>query len=216
MSRVGIPRYRFVVVLLGGVLVIALPTALALAVDRPAPASPSAEPAPALRSGAVAPAGSPADCVPGTGSAGPGQETGAGPEPGTVQECQRRARDFAARTPLSAADRAAARERLPDARAAIDSVACANGGCQQTEIQPRGGPAADPVQLEMSRRALAAAGFEDVTVRPARADDPAPAGTTVYAAGVGPACIVIARRAPNTAGTEQILGRLPDGHCLTP
>jgi hypothetical protein len=195
MKRVGIPRYRFVVVLLGGVLAIAVPTVIALVAGEPAPESRSAAPAP-----------TPSPTVHVCGADG-------GP---TVdnQECQRRAKDFAARKALTEADRDAAAARLPDARAAIDSVACANGGCDHSEIQPRGGPAPDPVQLELSRRALAAAGFEDVTVRQARPDDPAPAGTVVYAAGIGPACIFIVRRTPNSAGTEQILGRLPDGHCL--
>ena len=112
---------------------------------------------------------------------------------------------------MSEADRAAARARLPEARTAIDSVKCTEDGCQRAEIQPRGGAAPDPVQLELARRALVAAGFDDVTVRQARPDDPAPAGATIYAAAVGPACIVLAE-----GGSDQILGRLPDGHCLAP
>ena len=127
--------------------------------------------------------------------------------PDAAQDCERRAKDFATRARITESDRAAARARLPDARAAIDSVKCTEDGCQRGEIQPRGGP--DPVQLELARRALVAAGFDDVTVRQARPDDPAPAGTTVYAAAVGPACLVLVSN-----GSEQILGRLPDGHCL--
>jgi len=179
-------RGRYVAVLVGGALAIAAPTALSLALDRPTAAPRSAEAAPS-----AAPAAS-AACT-----------------PDAAQDCERRAKDFAARARLSESDRAAARSRLPDARAAIESVKCTEDGCQRGEIQPQGGPAPDPVQLELARRALVAAGFEDVTVRQARPDDPAPAGTTVYAAAVGPACIVLVE-----GGSEQILGRLPDGHCL--
>jgi hypothetical protein len=177
---------RFVAVLCGGALAIATPTALSLALDRPVAAPRSAETGPS-----AAPAAS-GVCTPGAG-----------------QDCERRAKDFAARARLTESDRAAARARLPEAREAIDSVKCTEDGCQRAEIQPRGGPAPDPVQLELARRALVAAGFEDVTVRQARPDDPAPAGTTIYAAAVGPACIVLVE-----GGSEQILGKLPDGHCL--
>jgi hypothetical protein len=179
-------RGRYVAVLVGGVLAIAAPTALSLALDRPAAAPRSAEAVPS-----AAPAASGACAT------------------DAAQDCERRAKDFATRARLSESDRAAARARLADARAAIDSAKCTEEGCQRGEVQPRGGPAPNPVQLELARRALVDAGFDDVTVRQARPDDPAPAGTVIYAAAVGPACIVLVSN-----GSEQILGKLPDGHCL--
>jgi hypothetical protein len=68
----------------------------------------------------------------------------------------------------------------------------------------------------VARRSLAAAGFDDVTVRMARPDDPAPAGSVIYAVAVGPACVLLDQTEPGPPGDEQIVGKRPDGNCLAP
>ena len=58
------------------------------------------------------------------------------------------------------------------------------------------------------------AGHDEAVVRPATADDPAPAGSIVYAVGVGPDCIVGHLAAGGTTSRAYVLGTLPSGTCL--
>ncbi len=70
------------------------------------------------------------------------------------------------------------------------------------------------MELELTRRALVAAGLTDVTVRFARPDDPATPGAVVYAMAVGSACVIVERAGLLGPDHERIWGRRPDGHCL--
>jgi hypothetical protein len=69
------------------------------------------------------------------------------------------------------------------------------------------------VQPEALRAALLAAGLPDSAARPARRLDPAPAGSLLYAVDVGPACVL--GYDLSGGGDRWVVGRLPDGHCLS-
>jgi hypothetical protein len=71
----------------------------------------------------------------------------------------------------------------------------------------------------VARASLARVGFPDAVVRIARPDDPAPAGSLLYAVRVESACVVghiegIPRGYPSPDGRQDVLGLLPGGRCV--
>jgi hypothetical protein len=69
-----------------------------------------------------------------------------------------------------------------------------------------------PPTIDQVRRALIQAGYQDVVVRQARADDLAPPGTVLIAVPVGPACVLAYTDGHSTP--TDVRGRLPNGRCL--
>lgn len=155
--------------------------------------------------------------------------------------CDRAARDAAIRAHLSADQRAAAQDRVRDIVGVVhglhpcpgSTAPCVAGG---PGAVPRGsgaplpsgpgampgGPGAMPgggapppfaPAPDQVGAALVAAGFPDTVVRPARLTDPAPVGSLLFAVGIGPAC-VLGYDMPG-GGSQWVVGRLPDDHCLT-
>jgi hypothetical protein len=108
--------------------------------------------------------------------------------------CGRAVLDWSRRKELTDAD------RLP-AGGLVDQVRTAVAG-------PTSGYAED------IRRALSTAGFPGAIVRPARANDPAPDGSIVYAVDAGAACVIGYRDARGFGGGPNLVGTLPDGTCL--
>jgi hypothetical protein len=140
--------------------------------------------------------------------------------------CRRLASDIARRGPLTDREREVGQQTAVAIRRALARQPTADAGhCEQ--IPPTGTvpppcrwipepPTAQDVQ--QVRQALLAAGFTDMTVRLATADDPAPAGTLLYAVRAGNACVIeydLDRSAPRGLGLS-VVGRLPDGSCLSP
>jgi hypothetical protein len=131
--------------------------------------------------------------------------------------CRRRALDAVSRAPLAPPDRAAAQARQNE----LELVLFQAMWCDRAD--PRScNPPQDrarltfPAPLDLVRMAdaLRAAGFTNVAVRLARPDDPVPAGTIVYAAGVGPACIVGWVYADRGQAGSTVEGQRSDGFCL--
>ncbi|RKR87586.1 hypothetical protein BDK92_1866 [Micromonospora pisi] len=124
--------------------------------------------------------------------------------------CARYVAELARRRPLTGAQRAeaeAARERvlaaLPPGAAEPVSCVTPNGPCAVRRSPPT---------LDEVRHALATAGHPDAVVRLAGATDPAPVGSVLLAAPVGPACVLA--HVDGTGGQSVVSGRLPDGRCL--
>jgi hypothetical protein len=69
-----------------------------------------------------------------------------------------------------------------------------------------------PPTIDEVRRALIQAGYRDVVVRQARADDLAPPGTVLIAVPVGPACVLAYTDGHSTPA--DVRGRLPNGRCV--
>jgi hypothetical protein len=69
--------------------------------------------------------------------------------------------------------------------------------------------------VETARSALVRLGYPGIVVRIARPDDPAPAGALIYAARVGPVCVVGHRETvPGGPGQHTVMGLLPGDRCL--
>ncbi|MEV4535234.1 hypothetical protein AB0J82_15525 [Asanoa sp. NPDC049518] len=133
-------------------------------------------------------------------TAGPSRCAYNRPANATGDPCRPRPPDGPARATLTAAERASAEPARTIAERAVASAlrcpTCAS---------------AEPADV---RAALTAAGFPDAVARPARADDPAPPGTIVYAVPAGAAC-VLGYYDPSTGSQRlQIQGSLYQGHCL--
>jgi hypothetical protein len=140
--------------------------------------------------------------------------------------CRRLASDVVRRRPLTDREREAGQQTAAALRRALARQPTAYAGhCEQ--IPPTGTVPPpchwipEPVTAEdvqQVRQALLAAGFTDVTVRLATAQDPAPVGTLLYAVRAGNACVIgndLDRSAPRGLGLS-VVGRLPDGSCLKP
>ncbi len=195
---------RWFAVLIGGTVAIAAPTALALAQGRPAPTA----------AGSAAPSTAPA----GTAAAASPRTTESGIPCVSVQgddTCSRIAHDAQVRTPLTSAQRAAAVSRVPAVRALIKQAVCPSP-CGDPGQPPPDGDGPGPMALELARRSLAQAGFDDVAVRRAGPDDPAPTDAVIYAAAVGPACVLVYQVGWTGPDGDGVVGRRPDGHCLAP
>ncbi|GAA2590449.1 hypothetical protein GCM10010435_81380 [Winogradskya consettensis] len=130
---------------------------------------------------------------------------------GGMDTCMQMASELARRAPLTEADSLAGQTaiaRIDQALAAAtpSSPSCApdDDGCLVAPTAPA---------AEQARKALSDAGFDDVAARTARAGDPAPEGSFLAAVGVGPACVLLYQQNASQSGT--VMGRLPDGTCLT-
>jgi hypothetical protein len=134
--------------------------------------------------------------------------------------CARWSADLIRRAPLTDAERATAMTVATRVRQAIP--AHPTGACVTDPPTPTGSAVPRPVptrcgvsvarpDAESIRRALTAVGFTDAVVRPARTDDPAPAGSVLVAVGAGPACVVLFEHPQG--GQDAVVGRLPDGTC---
>lgn len=129
--------------------------------------------------------------------------------------CERAAADFARRAPLTDEQREPAL-----ALAQTVNKAAASAGWCMTPTDPkcaRRPPSypPGPEDVEAARMWLGRTGASDGTARLARLDDPAPAGSLLYAARVGGACIVgHVQSVPLGAGSHMVVGSLPDGSCL--
>ncbi|MBE1489486.1 hypothetical protein [Plantactinospora soyae] len=131
--------------------------------------------------------------------------------------CRRIAADLGRRAPLADGDRAAAR---PLQQALMEGFVRELGADCPGPTEPCLLPQATPPEAvratppEAVRRALVAAGFVDPVVRAARITDPAPSGAVLYAARAGYACLV-GHVQPEIAAPPRVVGRLPDGACLS-
>jgi hypothetical protein len=70
-------------------------------------------------------------------------------------------------------------------------------------------------EVDLIVSVLRQAGFGSAVVRLAGDQDPAPAGTVIYAIEAGPGCVVGHQRGVGARGSWQVVGRLPDGGCLS-
>lgn len=129
--------------------------------------------------------------------------------------CPRLMDDRAARAELTNRDRMLGGGFEDKVRAALTTLP---GGRLAYNSAPGEGPDADRI-----RQSLAAAGFTDVVVRPARASDPATTGSIVYAvridlygADADAACVVGYADAEGWSGGPELVGTLPGGVCLRP
>ena len=126
--------------------------------------------------------------------------------------CQRYAEDLGRRVPLSEAQRIkaeAVRQQVIAALPGSDAGALFCHAPDQRCSFTYTPPTADQV-----RSALIEAGFRDVVVRTAGANDPAPLGGVLIAVPVGSACVVVIRQ--SSTDTSNVSGQLPDGRCLAP
>jgi hypothetical protein len=140
---------------------------------------------------------------------------------GQVQEareyCGRVAEEQVKRRPLTGQQRSAAEQGA----AAVGAAVLRAGWCEplpapacaaQTDRTLSRTPSAQDV--EAVRRGLTGAGFTDVVVRLARADDPAPLGSIFYAVTVGPACVLGHVDGLRGGGSRWVAGPLTaDGRC---
>jgi len=117
--------------------------------------------------------------------------------------CSRRMVDLARRQVLTAPERKKAEAAFGRVVRAVEPGAA---NCT-------GNPAACADSVTAARKALQAAGYRDITVRVADADDIAAQGFLIAVVGVGPACVMVLQGpAGHISGTWA--GRLPGGACL--
>lgn len=128
--------------------------------------------------------------------------------PSVDDYCRRITEDLGRRTPLTDGDRAAAQPRR---HALTDGFIRELGGDCPGPTEPCRLPATTP---EAVRQALIASGFGSPVVRSARYTDPAPAGAILYAVRAGHVCL-LGHLKSDIAGPVLIVGRLPDGACLS-
>jgi hypothetical protein len=132
-------------------------------------------------------------------------------------ECDRIAVDTGRRSAVSTSQRQAAMSAAQSVMRVVSGIPFALDcdpqctGRTATPLPRRGTNDPGAVQAALRR-----AGYRDAVARLARSDDPAPAGTTVYAVPVPGGCVVGYQRGIAGAGNLTITGRLPGGHCLTP
>jgi len=164
---------RWLTVLVGGLIAIAAPTAVALVqgghpattpvASAAAPAAPPRSPAAGATPSAAAPTASGVSCL-------------------QVQDdetCNRIARDAQVRTPLTSAQRGAATAKVQAMRAMIRQAVCPSP-CGDPGQPPPEGDGPGPMALQLAGQRLVQAGFDEVIVRRARPDDPAPADAVIY------------------------------------
>jgi hypothetical protein len=135
------------------------------------------------------------------------------PDPADLAQCNREGDDFARRAPMRDG-------QPPEAMVEAVQRAASSGGwcmghitraCLTEPSSHRPGPQ----DVDVARRLLARTGASDTTARLARPDDPAPAGTLLYAARVGDTCIIgYVGAIPSNGGPIRFGGLLPDGKCL--
>ena len=113
--------------------------------------------------------------------------------------CLRFARDVARRAPLTADER---RLGEPEAR-------------QLDAVVRRAYPSPGEAPADALRAALAGAGYTGSVVRVARPDDPAPAGSVLFAVPIGAGCVVGHTDAGRGTATSALVGQLPGGTCLS-
>lgn len=130
--------------------------------------------------------------------------------------CERVAENVLRRRTPSPDQRAAAERAHQDVRRAISSgSSCspsATAPCTRstTKHPPTG------AEAEATRQNLVREGFPNSAVRIARSDDPAPAGSLLYAVQVGTDTCIVGHivELPGGGGGGFIGGVLPNGHCL--
>ncbi|GAA1867550.1 hypothetical protein [Asanoa iriomotensis] len=95
----------------------------------------------------------------------------------------------------------------------------AGGGCLRLRPACQGRRSAHPPtdqDVGIAHGLLDQVGADEVTVRLARPDDPAPSGTLLYAARFPDGCIMgHVKSFPAGDGSYQLVGPLPDGSCLS-
>jgi hypothetical protein len=129
--------------------------------------------------------------------------------------CDKSAADQAKRQPATDAQRAEAQSVMND----IDRVVRRVGRCLTSDGNPcAGGAATRPAtdaDAEAAGQALSNAGLRS-TVRVARPDDPAPAGSLFYAIELPSGACVVGHvsELPGGAGGTVVTGTLPDGRCI--
>jgi hypothetical protein len=135
--------------------------------------------------------------------------------------CSRQAADYARREPLTAEQRAQAEATSDKFDRVIGSAALHEDRSGATCVTV-GGPcsipeptAARPADIDLVRTALAEAGMTGAVVRVAGPNDPAPRGAMVYGVPAGPGCLVGYRKSLTGSGSRGVMGRLPDGTCLS-
>ncbi|WP_141910770.1 hypothetical protein [Micromonospora sp. A202] len=149
---------------------------------------------------------------------------GAGPAGGDddLAYCRRMMDDNLRRSNLTSGQRTEA-ETAADAvdaaigRVTLECAAPVSQECLAEEARRRMFPATgSPEQtVDRIRRALTAAGFTDIVVRPAGPADPAPRHAIVYAVRAGAGCVVgHLDGGGRSAGRPQAVGALPHGRCL--
>ncbi|MEU8181483.1 hypothetical protein AB0B85_23315 [Micromonospora sp. NPDC049044] len=149
---------------------------------------------------------------------------GAGPAGGddSLAYCQRVTDDKLRRGNLTSGQRAEAETAAAAVAAAVGRVTleCAepvSQECLAQEARRRMFPATGSPEQTADRiqRALTAAGFTDIVVRPAGPADPAPRHAIVYAVRAGAGCVVgHLDGGGRSAGQPQAVGALPHGGCL--
>lgn len=130
--------------------------------------------------------------------------------------CERVANNVLRRRTPPPDQRAAAERAHQDVRRAISSSTnCpppATAPCTRptTKHPPTG------IEAETTRQSLAREGFPNSAVRIALSDDPAPAGSLLYAVRVGADTCIVGHvmELPGGGGGGFIGGLLPDGRCL--
>jgi len=129
--------------------------------------------------------------------------------------CERVAANIARRTPLSPEQRAVA-ERAYNAvqRAVSHDTRCSPPSADACLAPTKQAPKS--ADVDHRRESLEKAGFADSAVRIARADDPAPQGSLLYAVPVANgACVVgYIKALPGGGGGGFLGGLLHNGRCL--
>lgn len=138
-----------------------------------------------------------------------GVSFGVGCRAGADDTCARVIADLGRRAPLSSSQRARAESDSERVLQALPPGEPAPSCSPQDDVC-RMLPA--PPSPQRIREALVAAGFAEVVVRIARADDPAPTGGVLAAVGADEACIIVSNAVGDVRG--HIAGRLPGGTCL--
>ncbi|MFL6074367.1 MAG: hypothetical protein ACJ73S_13315 [Mycobacteriales bacterium] len=128
--------------------------------------------------------------------------------------CERQAKDYARRKPLTAAQRARAE---PASRAAEQALLTIpdhdQTSCDTTVCTLVNAPVSD-TDVTATRTALANAGFPTAVVRLARPADPAAPHSLLFAIPLNRTACLVGYQTSTTGGTHNIVGPLPDNTCL--
>ncbi|GIH21571.1 hypothetical protein Raf01_97430 [Rugosimonospora africana] len=139
--------------------------------------------------------------------------------------CQYMSQQMARRNQLSKADyQSAIRAGLDIPRVVRAALPIRHDHCVPAAPAEPGAPCrvvpdpGEPLDPQHVEQALLTAGYQDAVVRLAASEDPVPRGALLYAVPLGNACIIGYQnlQTGTGAGSQGVVGTLPDHTCLSP